>query len=391
MSAHEHNQEFMTTSEGATVIQGVGFPGASEAHQVVLKDGRVHEIVMQDGPVQWIGLPPLSDVHMHANRAFTIPGKRPENFEDAINMTLQLFEGFTTNDYARQARRLFERAFHHGTTYIRTHADLDHVTGLKSVNGTLKAISAVEDKMDIDVVAFASSQLDPVLNDASEMLTEAIQAGATYLGATPVLYDQPHQSMEALVKLAAELNVPIDFHLDEHLDEHRFLSEDLTSMIIDHQMEGQVTISHGCALSVLDSKRLARVIDRMLATRVTVVVLPLTNLYLQDRFGGDPKRRGLAPILELLRAGVPVLIGTDNVQDAFYPFGDADLLDTAYIGMIGGHLDNSRALVQTICNGRHAIEVGDTDFVLIKGQSFDHVLSTRPGVRKVFRKGIPIA
>jgi cytosine deaminase len=77
---------------------------------------------------------------------------------------------------------------------------------------------------------------------------------------------------------------------------------------------------------------------------IRVVSLPLCNLYLQDRRGpgspGTPHWRGLTLIHELLDAGVPVACASDNVRDAFYPYGDLDASEVYIQSLRLAHLDS---------------------------------------------------
>jgi cytosine deaminase len=68
------------------------------------------------------------------------------------------------------------------------------------------------------------------------------------------------------------------------------------------------------------------------------------NLHLQGRFHGYPKRRGLARVAELMRAGVPVAMAQDCVLDPWYPLGQADLLDIAWLGAHACHLADPAGL-----------------------------------------------
>jgi cytosine deaminase len=52
---------------------------------------------------------------------------------------------------------------------------------------------------------------------------------------------------------------------------------------------------------------------------------------LQGREDREPRRRGIPRIKELMRANVTLAAGQDCVDDAFYPFGNADPLHVALI------------------------------------------------------------
>src|SRR4029077_5182718 len=102
-------------------------------------------------------------------------------------------------DYARQARRLFAESLRHGTTRLRTHADLDPQSGLKAVRGTLEAREAFTGRLDVEVVAFASAACDPVRGEAAAALREAHRLGPKPLRALPALDPPPPRSPDALV------------------------------------------------------------------------------------------------------------------------------------------------------------------------------------------------
>jgi len=369
-------------------ISNIGLPGFTAAQKVSVKNGFIREIEDTKGEVQWVCLPALADIHVHANRAFTIGNKKPKNFDDAVKMTADILNKFTLEDHFEHAFMLFNRAYVHGTTKIRTHADVSNETGLKALRGTLKAKEAIGEKMDIDVVAFASSNIDPVDKKARNLLKEAIDSGAAFLGAVPVFYANPKESIDALIRLAIDLNVSVDVHQDEHLDPENVWSEYLAESTIRHDYQGRVFLSHGCALSTLNDRRRNQIIEKILKAKITVISLPLTNLYLQDRHHGTPIKRGLAPVKELIENGVEVRFGTDNICDAFYPFGDADLLDTAYVAMLASQIDDSETILRTVCDGITSIGVGDrADLVLIEGTSFDDIFSRRPPQRIILKEG----
>jgi cytosine deaminase len=75
----------------------------------------------------------------------------------------------------------------------------------------------------------------------------------------------------------------------------------------------------------------AEQIRRAASAGVNVVTNPPTNLMLQGREDAEPRRRGIPRVKELLAAGVCVAAGQDCIDDAFYPFGNADPLQVALI------------------------------------------------------------
>lgn len=373
------------------IFANVGFAcQPDESFDLTVHRGRIASIESHRREAEWILFPPFADLHVHANRAYTAGPIPPSSFEHAIRMAFEAFRDFSEADYARQAERLFAQALSRGTTQLRTHADIDMSTGLKAVRGTLEARERFAGALDVEVVAFASSACDPIHPSARAALREACALGATLLGATPAYYADPRASIDALLDLAIQLDVGVDVHLDEHLDAARSCSAYLATATRSRGLDGRVTLSHGCAISALDPDQRARVIEELVRARITVICLPMTNLYLQDRNqGGTPLQRGLPPLRDLARAGVPLRFASDNVRDAFLPYGAADLLDVAQLIVLAAHLDDPPLLVRGLCGGREGVRVGeDASFVLVRGSSLAQVIAERPSERIVLRHGL---
>ncbi|GAB4149880.1 MAG: amidohydrolase family protein [Sphingomonadales bacterium] len=339
-----------------------------------------------------MALPPLADLHLHANRAFTIGDALPKDFDDAITLVTAMAHDFTAIDYQRQASRLFGQIASKGTAHARTHADLGGVVGMQALEGTLAARAAFEGPLNIEIVAFASNADDPLDSSTAAMLRAAHGAGAEWLGAVPAYYAEPKKSIDAILDLALVLDCGVDLHLDEHLDPARSQSLYLAEATLARQMGARVCLSHGCAISSLPRDQQRRIADALAAAGVTVIALPATNLYLQDRGVHTPNRRGLTAVKEMIAAGVAVRFASDNIQDVFYPYGAGDMLDIAALAATAAHVEDPAMLVPAICGGQSGLqEGGPADFILIAGNSLGQILAERPAHRRQIVKGRSLA
>jgi len=369
---------------------GLVFAGARDVVDLCVRDGQVSCISPSAGPPRWFCIPPLADLHVHANRAFTPPSSRPRGLEDAVGNVAGLFASFDATDYRDHAMMLIDAARRHGTTRLRTHADVDPAVGLQAVAGSLDARGRCREDVDVEVVAFAAAGADPATAEGRAMLRDAVAMGADFIGAAPAFCAEQMATIDAVLDLAAELSVPVDMHLDEHLDPDRCASGYVAEATMARAMEGRVTIGHACAVAMLPSTARSRLIEALAEARITVIALPRTNLYLQDAATSLPIRRGVAPVREMSLAGVPVRFASDNVRDAFFPYGDADLVGVARDGILASHLDESQQVVAAICDGRVVLEEGDcADMVLLRGTDFDALIADPPARRWVVRRGQP--
>src|SRR4029077_1465053 len=73
-----------------------------------------------------------------------------------------------------------------------------------------------------------------------------------------------------------------------------------------------------------------RVIARRLAdTGITLAVLPATDLFLMGRDQTSNVRRGVVNANMLIEEGANAVLGSNNILNAFTPFGDCSLLRLA--------------------------------------------------------------
>jgi cytosine deaminase len=374
-------------------LDAVTFPHRAGTFSLILREGRVAAIKpAPSGEARWLALPGLVNLHAHADRSFAVQSYRPSSLADALSAANKARAAFTSADVQIRARRLFERSIAHGVTRLRTHTDVDPVVELRSMQGVLAARGEVASRLDVEVIAFSTSRNDLADQDGVERLERAIGLEPDFLGASLNSSADAARALDALLGLAERHDLPVDLHLDEHLEPGRMLAPMVADAVIARGLQGRVTLSHLCALSALADVPARALIDKIARAQITVIALPETNLLLQDRVDGTPRRRGVTLVRELLAGGVEVRFGTDNVRDWFCPFGDGDMLDTALSGAMTAHLDDQSQLIGAICDGRRSIEEGAlADVVLIPASSFDDALARRPAGRIVFKCGRHVA
>ena len=154
------------------------------------------------------------------------------------------------------------------------------------------------------------------------------------------VFDQPglRDGLHAIFDHATRLGLPLDFHVDEGLGDLNGL-EAIADAALAVGFEGPILCGHAVSLMNRDGDDLARITDKLLAARIAICALPTTNLYLQGRTDGTPDRRGITRLRELRAAGVPIVVASDNVSDAFCPTGAHDPMAALNLAVLGAHLD----------------------------------------------------
>ena len=111
----------------------------------------------------------------------------------------------------------------------------------------------------------------------------------------------------------------------------------------------------------------------------------------------------MPPVLRLRDAGVTVFAGSDNIRDAWWPYGDGDMLDrAAVIGyrqgfFTDGDLAHAFAMATVLpaeVLGRpgYGLAVGDAaDLVLLPSAGIAEAVLGRPRARTVLKRGRIVA
>lgn len=366
----------------------VVLPGRAGIFELELEGGLVRAIRPSESPEGRLALPAFADLHVHADRAFARGPRPPRSLADAIALVTEIKRDCTVELVRERALQLFERALSHGSLRVRTHVDVDELVEERTMRGVLAAREELAGRLDVEIVAFATAFTDPASPGGERRLRRALAAGADLLGAVPAFHPDPAASVESLLDLAVACDADVDFHLDETVEPAGFQLELLADATLARGLEGRVTASHCCALAGVDAATARRTIEKVATAGITVIALPALNLYLEDRGEATPRRRGITLVQELAEAGVPVRFGSDNVCDVFYPYGDADPLEAAWLAALAAHVDDEDLLLAGVCAGRTRIEEGDpADLVLVDADSVRDALACRPAGRTVLRAG----
>src|SRR3569623_3204677 len=168
-----------------------------------------------------------------------------------------------------------------------------------------------------------------------------------------------------------------------------------------------VVAGHCCGLTVQDEATQKRTIEKVARAGISIVSLPMGNMYLQDRDADGretPTRRGVTLLQSFREAGVPAAIASDNTRDPFYAYGDLDALEVLREGARIVHFDHPQdqawswaravagdAAAMAGFDYKATIAVGaPADLLLFRARTWTELLSRPQTDRMVMRKGAMI-
>lgn len=298
--------------------------------------GDAKEIIDADGRVL---VPGFVESHIHLDKAL-IADRKPNNsgtLKEAIDVTAELKPTFTEEDIYTRAKKALDMIVRRGVTTVRTHAEFDPAQGFTGFNTIMRLKEEYKHLVDMQVVAFPQEGIFKAPG-TEKMMYEAMDMGADVVGGIPYNDAPANGHIDLVFEIAKKYDKDIDLHQD-FADEATDISiEYLCKKTIEEGYQGRVSVGHLTALHALPDEKLNPIIKLMAEAQINVMALPATDLHLGARNDGYNVRRAVTPIRKLRDGGVNVCLATNNIRNAFTPYGNGDLIQIAMLAIPVAHL-----------------------------------------------------
>lgn len=289
-----------------------------------------------------VALPGFVEAHLHLDKAL-LHRRMPARFgtlDEAIRVTGILKSKQEKDDVLDRSRQVLDMAIKNGTVIIRAHPDVDPIQGLIGVETALQLKDEYRDLLDLQIVAFPQEGWLKT-SGVQELMEQALDMGADVVGGCPyneLSWDDTRGHIDKVFDLAQKHDLAVDMHVDfadDTTDKRFATTEYIARKTIQTGYQGRVALGHVTSLASLKPDILKPIIDLLREADIHIVTLPATDTYLGGRRDEINPRRGLTPVRALHAGGVNVAYSSNNVRNAFTPFGKADPLQ---IGNLLAHL-----------------------------------------------------
>ena len=342
-----------------------------------------------------LALPPLVDGHIHLDKTLLglpwVPNQATgDRVIDRIEAERRVRAARTVSEF-ETGSNLVRQVVSNGTLHLRTHVDIDNQLGLRNLHAVLEVRERFRDLVTIEIVAFPQSGIARSPG-TDRLLDEAIAAGADLVGGLdPVGIDDDLEGhLGTIFGIASRRGVGLDIHLHDGgeagLAEVVAIAERTGAL----GLVGKVAISHAFALGSVSLE----------ATRRTADLLAKTGVAIMSH---GPGAGTMPPVGLLKEHGVEVFSGSDNIRDAWSPFGNGDMLERA---MMVGYRANFRhdhelrlayemvttAPARVLGLEDYGLRVGGpADLVVVEADSIPEAVATRPRRKMVIKAGRVVA
>lgn len=302
--------------------------------------------------------------HAHFDKAYVITPETLQQTNDHMEVKWDLWksvkEKYTHEDLVTRISRMTESMIRQGSTLCRTNIDVDNTVGLMCLEAAVEVKNKYKDQIELQI---ASQVLEGALDPDAQALIRKAATMVDVLGGLPSR-DRPNEKkhMEFLFDVAKENDLTIDVHIDQNNDPDERDTEMLAKITIEHGMQGRVNAVHACSLSAQPDDYIEEVAKLLVEADMSVVISPRAMLdNQQPRHKMAPVHNSMAPVPQLVKAGVNVALGVDNVHDFFCPFIDGDMFSELMVMLEATRFYDIDALADiATVNGRKILEAVHT-------------------------------
>lgn len=340
--------------------------------------------------------PGLIESHFHLDKAMIVervPYQPNRMARDHMERTASIKHTFTLEDVYRRAQATVEQCLLHGVTHMRTQIEVDPNVGLIGFEAIEQLRKDYAWAIDIQCCVFLQEGWTDVAG-ADDNLVACLERGAPVIGGG-IRYDKdgPGQ-IRRVFELAQQYGIDVDFHLDGGYETQELDYPQVCEITERIGWQGRVAFGHGSKFSCLPVKEQAAVGKRLAGAGVSLAVLPATDLFNAGRHMEHTVMRGVTDANTLIENGANCTLATNNVLNAFTPYGDCSLTRIAnlYANVVQRYGARDLAACFDMITGRAARLMRLPDYGVAPGKAADLVLWNETSPADIVAKcALPVA
>jgi cytosine/adenosine deaminase-related metal-dependent hydrolase len=267
------------------------------------------------------------NTHSHLDRAYTITPQTLELANQHLHKKWFIVdelkrESSVDQIYDRMAFAV-EQQLKQGVTLLGSFIDVDEVIQDKSI----RAAQRVKEKYHRDIqLVFINQALKGVLDPAARRWFDLAVEFVDIIGGLPGKdAGREAEHLDVLFSAAQRTNKMLHVHVDQLNTQSEKETELLIEKTRQYNWQGKVVAIHGISLAAQFEVYRRRIYQQLRELDVKLISCPTAWIDARRNEELTVVHNAIAPIEELVAAGVTVGLGTDNIADVYKPFTDGEM------------------------------------------------------------------
>jgi cytosine/adenosine deaminase-related metal-dependent hydrolase len=274
------------------------------------------------------------NAHAHFDRAFTLaPGNvhlTQVSLREKWSLNNDLKRTSSVEVYRYRIDQAVQRMVQQGARRCVTFVDIDPISELRALKAACQVRQQYQGVLELVIanqllVQFCDTATGRINREVVDVFEEALDT-LDVIGGLPDR-DFPHgeQHLDIILDAARRTGKPVHVHVDQKNDPNENETLWLAKKVIEYGLEDRVAAIHSVSLSAKPLAERQDIYEHMSEAGLVVIVCPSADLSMQSLPVQAPIHNSIAPVPELLEAGIPIALGTDNIMDIYCPLIDGDL------------------------------------------------------------------
>lgn len=288
------------------------------------------------------------NAHSHLDRAYTL---KKDNFS-LTNKTLQekwslvdhMKKTATVSDIYDRMSMALEMLISQNVQAVGSFIDVDEVIQDKSI----RAAQKVKEKYKKDItIKFINQVLKGVVDKKARYWFDMGAEFVDIIGGLPGKdKGNEEEHLDILLSTAKKMKKMAHVHVDQLNTSLEKETELLAKKTKEYGLKNKVVAVHGVSLAAHPKKYREKTYKLMKEAGVMVVCCPTAWIDSRRSEALSVTHNSIAPVEELVAAGVTVSLGTDNIVDIYKPFSDGDMWTELRVLLESCHFYDTKQLVQ---------------------------------------------
>ncbi len=298
----------------------------TELFVIEITDGKISKISKNEPNADFLDakgllmLPSFKDMHIHLDKTIYSDkwqAVRPNNgVKDMIALEQKMLPEMLKNS-TEKAEKLIELLQSQGSSFARSHVNIEPTSKLKSLEHLEIALANKKDSFGAELVAFPQHGL--FYTNSLPYMKEAAKLNIDFIGGLdPTSVDGAlEKSLDATIQLALDHQKGIDIHLHEMGASGLKTFDYLIQKVNENPtLKGKTFVSHAYVLGTIDKSQQESWAEKLVDAKIGIV-------------STVPFRPVVMPIPILLNYGVNVMTGNDSIVDFWDTMGTGSVLQKA--------------------------------------------------------------